>query len=265
MAHYPSRIVCLTEETTETLYLLGEGDRVVGISGYTVRPPEAREKPKVSSFLHARYEKIEALKPDLILAFSDLQAEITNDLIKRGYSVFTFNQRSVAEILQMIRILAGIIGVAEKGEALATKFEKGLQDIRDRASALPCRPTVFFEEWYDPLISGIRWTEELVEIAGGKPIFPELASAGLAKDRIVSSEQVIERAPDVIIGSWCGKPVRKERIQARPGWDVVPAVRNGQIYEVKSTYILQPGPAALTEGVAQLHDIISRAAATITR
>ncbi|MBY0497509.1 MAG: cobalamin-binding protein [Cyanobacteria bacterium] len=256
--NYPSRIVCLTEETTETLYLLGEGDRVAGISGYTVRPPEARQKPKVSSFLHARYEKIEALQPDLILAFSDLQADITNDLVKRGYPVFTFNQRSVAEILQMIRVLAGIVGVPQKGEALVAQFERGLDEIRASAAALPRRPKVFFEEWYDPLISGIRWTEELVEIAGGDPIFPELAGAGLAKDRIVSSEQVVERAPEVIIGSWCGKPVRKERIAARPGWQDVPAVRNGHIYEVKSTYILQPGPAALTEGVSRLHDIIRR-------
>jgi iron complex transport system substrate-binding protein len=262
---HPSRIVCLTEETTETLYLLGEGDRVVGISGYTVRPPEARQKPKVSSFLHARYEKIEALKPDLILAFSDLQADITNDLVKRGYPVFTFNQRSVSEILQMIRVLAGIVGVPEKGEALATQFERGLDRIRASAATLPRRPKVFFEEWYDPLISGIRWTEELVAIAGGDPIFPELAGAGLAKDRIVSSEQVIERAPDLIIGSWCGKPVRTERIASRPGWQEVPAVRNGHIYEVKSTYILQPGPAALTEGVSQLHDIISRATVTMER
>ena len=257
---YPNRIVCLTEETTETLYLLGEGDRVVGISGYTVRPPEARQKPKVSSFLHARYEKIEALKPDLILAFSDLQANITNDLVKRGYPVFTFNQRSIAEILQMIRVLAGIVGVAEKGEALAQKFERDLDDVRTRVATLPRRPTVFFEEWYDPLISGIRWTEELVSIAGGNPIFPELKDAGLAKDRVVTSEQVIARAPDLIIGSWCGKPVRKERIASRPGWHDVPAVKNGHIYEVKSTYILQPGPAALTEGVTQLEKIIRAAA-----
>jgi iron complex transport system substrate-binding protein len=250
---FPERIVCLTEETTETLYLLGEGDRVVGISGYTVRPPEARQKPKVSSFLHARYEKIEALKPDLILAFSDLQADITTDLVKRGYPVFTFNQRSVAEILQMIRVLAGIVGVPEKGAALVAQFEQGLDEIREGARLLPYRPKVFFEEWYDPLISGIRWTEELVTIAGGDPIFPELVNAGLAKDRIVTGEQVIARAPDVIIGSWCGKPVRKERICARPG------VRNDRIYEVKSTYILQPGPAALTEGVTQLARIIRAA------
>ena len=255
---YPSRIVCLTEETTETLYLLGEGDRVVGVSGYTVRPPEARQKPKVSSFLHARYEKIEALKPDLILAFSDLQAEITNDLVKRGYPVFTFNQRSVAEILQMIRVLAGIVGVPEKGDQLAATLERGLDEIRQRAETLSRRPRVFFEEWYDPLISGIRWTEELVAMAGGDPIFPELAGASLAKDRIVSSDQVIAQSPDVIIGSWCGKPVRPERISARPGWHQVPAVKRGHIYEVKSAYILQPGPAALTEGVAQIERIIRK-------
>jgi len=262
---YPKRIVCLTEETTETLYLLGEGDRVVGISGYTVRPPEARQKPKVSSFLHARYEKIEALKPDLILAFSDLQADITTDLVKRGYPVFTFNQRSVAEILQMIRVLGGIVGVADKAEVLATTLERGLDDIREKAAKLPWRPKVFFEEWYDPLISGIRWTEELVEIAGGDPIFPELKDASLAKNRIVTGDQVIARAPDVIIGSWCGKPVRKERITARPGWQDIPAVKQGRIYEVKSTYILQPGPAALTEGVRRLHAIVAAVTADTIR
>jgi iron complex transport system substrate-binding protein len=261
---YPSRIVCLTEETTETLYLLGEGDRVVGVSGYTVRPPEARQKPRVSAFINARFSKIEALEPDLVLGFSDLQADIAAELVRRGYPVIIFNQRSVAEILQMIRVLAGIVGVPEKGNALATKFEKDLDDIRERASTLPRRPKVFFEEWYDPLISGIRWTEELVAIAGGDPIFPELAHAGLAKDRIVTGEQVIARMPEVIIGSWCGKPVRKEKIAARPGWQAVPAVRDGHIYEVKSTYILQPGPAALTEGVTQLHEII-RSAVTMER
>ncbi len=253
---YPKRIVCLTEETTETLYLLGEGDRIVGISGYTVRPPEARQKPKVSSFLHARYEKIEALQPDLILAFSDLQAEITNDLVKRGYPVFTFNQRSVAEILQMIRVLGGIVGVAEKAEALAKSFEQGLDEIRVSAAGFPRRPRVYFEEWDDPLISGIQWAEELVEIAGGEPIFPELRHAKLAKDRIVTSEQVIARAPEVMIGSWCGKPIRPAKIAARPGWDAIPAVANGAVFEVKSSYILQPGPAALTDGVRQIHQIL---------
>lgn len=255
-SHYPSRIVCLTEETTETLYLLGEGDRVVGISGYTVRPPEARQKPKVSSFLHARYEKIEALEPDLILTFSDLQAEITNELVKRGYPVFTFNQRSVAEILQMIRMLGAMVGAGDKANALADRLAAGLDSIGASAARMPGRPRVYFEEWDDPLISGIRWVDELVEIAGGQPVFPELRTAKLARDRIVTSEQVIAAAPDVIIGSWCGKPVRKERIAARPGWETIPAVRNNRIHEVKSTYILQPGPASLTEGVEQLHAIL---------
>ena len=254
---FPERIVCLTEETTETLYLLGEGDRVVGISGYTVRPPEARQKPKVSSFLHARYEKIASLAPDLILAFSDLQSEITSDLVKRGYPVFTFNQRSVSEILQMIRVLGGIIGVPEKANALAETLHGGLDQIRARAARLPRRPRVYFEEWDNPLISGIQWVEELIEIAGGDPVFPDLRHARLAPDRIVTSDQVAAAAPDVIIGSWCGKPVRREKIAARPGWGEIPAVRDGHIYEVKSTYILQPGPASLTEGVTRVHRILA--------
>ena len=214
------------------------------------------KRQKISSFLHARFEKIEALEPDLILAFSDLQADITTELVKRGHSVFTFNQRSVAEILQMIRMLGGIVGVPEKAEQLASRLEAGLDEIRAAAASLPRRPRVYFEEWDDPLIGGIRWTEELIEIAGGEPIFPEHRNASLAKDRIVTSAQVIERAPELIIGSWCGKPVRSERIKARPGWDMVPAVRDGQIHEVKSTYILQPGPAALTEGARQIAAIV---------
>jgi iron complex transport system substrate-binding protein len=255
---FPTRIVCLTEETTETLYLLGEGDRVVGISGYTVRPPEARSKPKVSSFLHARYEKIDALTPDLILAFSDLQADITRDLVARGYPVFTFNQRSVAEILQMIRVLGGIIGVSEKAAALAERLERGLEEIRRAAATFPRRPRVYFEEWGDPLISGIQWVDELIEIAGGDPIFPHLRTQRLARDRVVTPEQVIAAAPDVIIASWCGKPVRRERIVSRPGWDAIPAVRDDEVHEVKSTYILQPGPAALTDGIARIHEILKR-------
>ncbi len=257
---YPRRIVCLTEETTETLYLLGEGDRVVGVSGYTVRPPEARQKPRVSAFLHARYEKIEALEPDLILAFSDLQADITTELVKRGHDVFTFNQRSVDEILRMIRMLAGMVGVQEKGEALAARLQQGLDDIRAQAATFPRRPRVYFEEWDDPLISGIRWVEELIEIAGGEPVFPERRHASLAKDRIVTSDDVIAAAPDVILGSWCGKPLRPERIAARAGWDAIPAVRDGHIYEVKSALILQPGPAALTDGVAEVHAHLRRVA-----
>ena len=253
---FPARIVCLTEETTETLYLLGEGDRVVGVSGYTVRPPEARQKPRVSSFLHARYDRIEALKPDLVLAFSDLQAEITNELIRRGYPVFTFNQRTVEEILQMIRVLGGIVGCPGKGNALARELGSGLGRIRDSVAPRPDRPRVYFEEWDDPLISGICWVDELVEIAGGDPVFPELRQGKLAKERIVTSEQVIAAAPDIIIGSWCGKPVRRDRIAARAGWDRIPAIQAGQIHEIKSAYILQPGPAALTEGVAQLLRIV---------
>ena len=253
---FPARIVCLTEETTETLYLLGEGDRIVGVSGYTVRPPEARQKPRVSSFLHARFDRIEALKPDLVLAFSDLQAEITGELIKRGYPVFTFNQRTVDEILQMIRVLGGIVGCPEKANALARELQCGLERIREAAARLRRRPRIYFEEWDDPLISGICWVDELVEIAGGRPVFPELRAGRLAKERFVTSEQVIAAAPDIIIGSWCGKPLRREKIAARSGWDRIPAVKTGHLHEIKSAYILQPGPAALTEGIGQIHRIV---------
>ena len=255
---YPRRIVCLTEETTETLYLLGEGDRVVGVSGYTVRPPEARNKPRVSAYLTAKYDKIEALEPDLVLAFSDLQATIVNDLIRRGHTVVTFNQRSVAEILQMIRMLGGLIGCSTKAEALASRLERGLDEIRASAARLPRRPRVFFEEWDDPLISGIQWVEELVEIAGGDPIFPELRRAKLGSERVVQPDEVVRRNPDVIVGSWCGKPVRPKTIAARAGWGDVAAVRDGHVYEIKSAFILQPGPAALTEGVRQLHAAVGR-------
>ena len=259
-ARYPQRIVCLTEETTETIYLLGEGDRIVGISGYTVRPPEARTKPKVSAFINARFDKIEALEPDLVLAFSDLQADIAAELIRRGHTVVAFNQRSIAEILQMIRIVGGLIGCAERAAELATTLARGLDEIRVRAAALPRRPRVFFEEWDDPLISGIEWVDELIEIAGGEPIFPELRGQGLAKHRIVRPEDVAARDPDVIVASWCGKAMRKKTIVERPGWDRTSAIRNDQVYEIKSTYILQPGPASLTEGVARLHEIIARVA-----
>jgi len=258
---YPTRIVCLTEETTETLYLLGEGDRIVGISGYTVRPPEARSKPKVSAFINARFDKIEALKPDLVLAFSDLQADIAAELIRRGYPVMTFNQRSIAEILRMIRTVGALVGRQDAAEALAASLERGLEDIRKRADLLPRRPRVFFEEWDEPLISGICWVEELIEIAGGDPIFPELRGASLAKHRIVRPEDVLAKNPDVVIASWCGKAMKRRTIEARDGWDRMRAVRNGHIYEIKSTYILQPGPAALTEGVARLHECIARSVA----
>jgi iron complex transport system substrate-binding protein len=260
MNGYPSRIVCLTEETTETLYLLGEGDRVVGVSGYTVRPPEARKKPRVSAFIHAKYDRIEALEPDLILGFSDLQANIAAELIKRGYPVMVFNQRSVPEILEMIRILGGLVGCPARADWLVSSLELELDAIRAAAAQLPTRPRVFFEEWDEPLISGIRWVEELVDIAGGDTIFPELRDAKLGKQRIVTSEEVIRRRPDVIIASWCGKAVRREKIVGREGWGDVPAVRDGHIYEIKSAYILQPGPAALTEGIRQIHHIISRVA-----
>jgi iron complex transport system substrate-binding protein len=252
-SRFPERIVCLTEETTETLYLLGAGDRVVGVSGYTARPPEARQKPKVSAFINARFDKIEALKPDLILAFSDLQADIAAELIRRGHNVMTFNQRSVDEILRMIRMLGAIVGLAAEGESLAARLERGLDDIRAAGAKFERRPRVFFEEWDTPLISGIRWVEELVEIAGGDPIFPDLRHASLAKDRIVDPDRVRDAQPDVIFASWCGKKVRPATIMERPGWSDVPAVKNGRIYEIKSTYILQPGPASLTDGVAQLH------------
>ena len=257
---YPSRIVCLTEETTETLYLLGEGDRVVGISGYTVRPPEARSKPKVSAFINARFDKIEALRPDLVLAFSDLQADIAAELIRRGYPVVTFNQRSIAEILQAIRIIGGLVGASDRADRLATDLEHGLDHIRALAAALPKRPRVFFEEWDSPLISGISWVEELVEVAGGTPVFPELRGGRLAKDRIVQPDEVARRNPEVIIASWCGKAMKKRTIVERTGWSHVSAVVHDQIYEVKSTYILQPGPASLTEGVRRVHEHIARAA-----
>jgi iron complex transport system substrate-binding protein len=262
MSRYPSRIVCLTEETTETLYLLGQGDRVVGVSGYTVRPPEARLKPKVSAFINARFDKIAALRPDLVLAFSDLQADLAAELVRRGVNVMVFNQRTVAEILQMIAIVGGLVGCQPEAERLADKLAADLDRIRDNAARFPARLRVFFEEWDEPLISGIRWVEELVEIAGGTPIYPELASASLAKDRIVDPAEVARRDPQVVFASWCGKKMKKATITSRPGWDGVSAVRHDRIYEIKSTYILQPGPASLTDGVSQLHAILRRVSET---
>jgi iron complex transport system substrate-binding protein len=254
MSRYPERIVCLTEETTETLYLLGQGARIVGVSGYTVRPPEAREKPKVSAFINARFDKIEALKPDLVLAFSDLQADLGAELVRRGIAVVIFNQRSIAEILQMIRMLGGLVGSQTDAESLADRLVSDLDGIRESALRFPRRVRTFFEEWDDPLISGIRWVEELVEIAGGEPIFSELSEARLARDRIVDPAEVARRNPEVVFASWCGKRMRKKTIIGRPGWNQVTAVLQDWIFEVKSTYILQPGPAALTDGVRQIHD-----------
>lgn len=259
MSSYPSRIVCLTEETTETLYLLGEGHRVVGVSGYTVRPPAAREKPRVSAFISAKFDKIEALQPDLVLAFSDLQADLCKELVRRGLPVVTFNQRSVAEILKTIRMIGGLVGAQSKAEALADKLAAGLDEVRRASRHLPRRPRVFFEEWDEPLISGIQWVEELVEIAGGNPIFPELRRAGLAKDRIVDATEVARRNPELIFASWCGKGMKKSTIVSRPGWSAVAAVRDDRIYEIKSSLILQPGPASLTEGVRALQEHLQRA------
>lgn len=260
---YPRRIACLTEETTETLYLLGEQDRIVGVSGYTARPPEARLKPKISAFTTAKFEKIMAVEPDLVLAFSDLQADIVAELLRRGVTVFAFNQRSVEEILDTILVIARIVGVAHKGEALVAELRAGLQRISEAASHFPRRPRVLFEEWKDPLISGIRWVEELIEIAGGDPIFPHLRHEKGAKGRIVDPDSVIPLAPDVIVASWCGMKVNKQFIASRPGWHAIPAVRNNHIYEIKSTYILQPGPAALTEGIRRLHGVIASVSANL--
>jgi iron complex transport system substrate-binding protein len=262
-ASYPTRIVCLTEETTETLYLLGEEDRIVGISGFTVRPPRARkEKPKVSAFTSAKIDRILALEPDLVLGFSDLQADIASQLIRHGIEVHVFNQRSVGEILRVIRMLGGMIGCEAKASALADELERGLEQIRATAAALPRRPRVYFEEWDEPQISGIRWVSELVGVAGGDDIFPELAACGLGKDRIIADPlEAVRRAPEIMFGSWCGKKFSARNVVARPGWAGVPAVRDGELHEVKSSIILQPGPAALTDGVRELHRVIAAWAA----
>ena len=254
-ARYPERIVCLTEETTETLYLLGEERRIVGISGYTVRPPRARrEKPRVSAFLSAKTEKILALKPDLVLGFSDLQADIARDLAKAGLNVLIFNQRSVEEILGMIQVLASMVGVPQKGERLVASLEKNLEEIRK--SAPRRRPRVYFEEWDEPMICGIRWVSELVGIAGGEDVFAEKSLSPAATGRIVSAQDVLRKKPEVILGSWCGKKFRPERVAARRGWDSIPAVQKEMIFEIKSAEILQPGPAALTDGVRRIHELL---------
>ncbi|MEM7732161.1 MAG: cobalamin-binding protein [Pseudomonadota bacterium] len=245
----PERIVCLTEETVETLYLLGEDHRIVGVSGYAVRPKRVRqEKPRVSAFTSADIPKIMALEPDLVLTFSDLQAEIAAELLRQGVMVVGYNQRDVAGILAMIRQLGTMVDAAARASELADGYERRLDQIAARAHPSP-RPRVYFEEWDDPMISGIKWVSELVEIAGGRDVFPAYANQAAAKDRVVTPEQVIAAKPDIILASWCGKKVRPEKISARPGWDQIPAVAEGRITEIKSPLILQPGPAALTDGL----------------
>ena len=254
----PRRIVCLTEEPTEVLYALGEQDRIVGISGFTVRPAIARkQKPKVSAFTSAKIDEILKLQPDFVVGFSDIQADIAAALIRHGVEVWISNHRSVAEILDYVRRLGALVGAGDKANAYADELQRGLDVIERGAAALPHRPKVYFEEWDEPPITGIRWVAELIRIAGGDDIFPERALESLAKARILEdADEVIRRAPDIIIGSWCGKKFRPEKVAARPGWDVVPAVRDGQLHEIKSPLILQPGPAALTDGVAELARIV---------
>lgn len=254
----PQRIVCLTEETTEWLYLLGQEARIVGISGYTVRPRRAREeKPKVSAFLSAKIDKILALEPDCVFGFSDLQADIASQLIKHGVQVTVFNQRSVAEIFGMMHQVASMVGCAALGQELIAGMREQLLAVEAQAAKLPRRPRVFFEEWDEPNMSAIRWVSELIGIAGGDDCFAELATQALGKHRIIADPlEIVRRNPDIIIGSWCGKKFRSEKVAARLGWESVNAVKNAQLFEIKSPDILQPGPAALTDGVAQLHRII---------
>lgn len=254
----PQRIVCLTEETTEWLYRLGQSHRIVGISGYTVRPRQARqEKPKVSAFLSAKIDKILALEPDCVFGFSDLQADIASALIRAGVQVTVFNQRSVEEIFSMLLQVGAMVGQAEEAMRQITQMREQLALIEAQARQLPRRPRVYFEEWDEPHISAIRWVSELVGLAGGEDVFPELAREPMGRGRIIAdSHEIVARAPDIVIGSWCGKKFRPEKVAARPGWSEVPAVRLGQLFEIKSADILQPGPAALTDGVAQLHHII---------
>jgi iron complex transport system substrate-binding protein len=252
----PERIVCLTEETVETLYLLGEDHRIVGVSGYAVRPPRVRkEKPRVAAFISADVDKILALEPDLVLTFSDLQADIVAALIRRNIAVHAFNQRDIEGILAMIRTLGALTGASDKANVLACSLEARLTDVHERA-ANGARPRIYFEEWDDPMISGIRWVAELIEIVGGSEVFPELSRNKNAKDRIVSAANVIAAAPDIIVGSWCGKKFVPAKVAAREGFANVPAVRTGWLREIKSTLILQPGPAALTDGLDALVAIV---------
>lgn len=255
----PQRIVCLTEETTEWLYLLGQEQRIVGISGYTVRPARARaEKPRVSAFLTAKIDKILALKPDCVFGFSDLQADIAALLIRQGIQVTVFNQRSIAEIFSMMAQVAAMVGEVEKGQRLMQNMRQQLQAIQAAGSALVRRPRVYFEEWDTPPISAIRWVSELISLAGGDDCFAELSQQAMGKDRIIADPmEIVRRNPDIIFGSWCGKKFRPEKVAARAGWAEVNAVKNKQLFEIKSADILQPGPAALTDGVRQMHQVVT--------
>ena len=257
---WPRRVVCLTEETVETLYLLGAGELVVGVSGFVVRPPEARKKPRVSSFLDANFERILELRPDLVLGFSDLQADIGRELCKRGVPVHLFNQRSVAEILQAVRLTGALVGRGEEADALASRLGAGLARHAETAASLPRRPRMFFEEWHEPLISGIRWCSELVELVGGVDVCAESRTSHGAQGRIFAPEEVARRDPEGVVASWCGRKAKPDKIRARPGWATVRAVVDDQLYEIKSPVILQPGPAALTEGVEQLARIVGAVA-----
>ena len=254
----PKRIVCLTEEPTETLYALGEQHRIVGISGFTVRPAIARkEKPKVSAFTSAKIGEILKLRPDFVVGFSDIQSEIAAELIKQGIEVWISNHRSVDGILDYIRRLGALVGASDKANAYADELRRGLDAVEAQAASLPCRPRVYFEEWDEPPITGIRWVAELIRIAGGDDVFPELSVESLAKHRILADAgEVVRRAPDIILGSWCGKKFQPGKVAARPGWDAIPAVRDGELHEIKSPLILQPGPAALTDGVREMTRII---------
>jgi iron complex transport system substrate-binding protein len=257
-ARYPQRIVCLTEEPTEVLYALGLEDRIVGISGFTVRPARARkEKPRVSAFISAKVDRILDLKPDFVVGFSDIQADIAQALIKHGIEVWISNHRSVEGILGYVRRLGALVGAAERAEAYADELQAHVERVRQDAALLPRRPRVYFEEWDQPLITGIRWVSELIGVAGGDDVFPERALCALGKDRILEdAAEVVRRAPDIILGSWCGKRFRPNQVAARAGWDAVPAVRNGELHEIKSPIILQPGPAALTDGLDAIHRVM---------
>ena len=257
---FPRRIVCLCDEAVELIYLLGEQHRIVGVSGFSTRPPEVRSKPRVSTFRDANFDAIVQLDPDLLITYSDVQADISREASLRGLTVLNCNQRSLSEIYDTIAMLSRILGKGAEGDSLIASYRFGLHEIAITVAKFSDHPRVYFEEWNDPLISGIQWVEELIEIAGGEPIFPELRACRKARDRAVSWESVVERNPDVILASWCGMKVNKKEILARPGADQINAIRTGQVHDIPSSLILQPGPAALTEGVRIMHEILMNAA-----